>query len=466
MSGLGTFGLLAAGILLIAGSVSALAALPRPHRRAAHFLALICTFTAATLTIWCTALLATARLVTPGEPPVPICPRMTALWTAPDSALLVWTMLTLTCGALAVIAVARTASRRFHLHMILTLSIIAIIALAAVIYADPFHRPTALPSAGHWTHALEQLTWLTGVAALATVFAAALAAPREPVRPVLLARWSRIAWTALTATVALSAWNADLRHPWPWVLTHNVTLITYLAATTLLHYTQRPQLASARIATVLAGLAFAAACRIDVPIPHYLTHPAIAVVLIATALRTRAMPPQWQLGSRSQRNALALVVLLAVTMLPPMHRIPDIHTVAATFTVALIVITAWCTIRDAADTPRARLECALSAVTIAGVICFCLWFFLKLRAPKLLAAWLAAGIAVTVVFDLFTHRADIRPRITRLLAHLAVAAVVFVVIIDPRTRTFAFAAATVILLAAGVISARRFRMPELPVDST
>jgi len=468
MSGLGTFGLAAGYVLLVCCWGLMFVAVRRDDRPRGYFVGRICLFAAATLVLWCSALLVIAFLMNDfslryvAEHSSSLTRwyyRLSGSWSGHEGQLTLWILLTVVAASLCCLSVTGRSGVRFQQHLMLTLAAISAVMLAVLVYyANPF-APKIFPvgegwgpasELQHWTKALHTPMLLGGYAWLAVVFAVAMGQANEPVRAVLLGRYSRIAWTLITVGVALGAmWvygRSGRGWYWNWTVAENASLVPWLAATGLVHCTFDPRQSAGKLTMLWAGFGFASTliawwltCG-DVQAFGACSGAGVVVVVAATVLRIRTMSGPWHVGGRSHQAALAGLgfiagAVLVCTLWPVWGRAfvtnPDdppawiYNAVAGWPGLVLLIALLWCGITRATDRGRGRWECMLSSATVASVVCFCLWFFAGLSPVRLFAGWLAVAVAGTVVFELFWRRAGRAKRVTKLMGHIGVVVFVF-----------------------------------------
>jgi cytochrome c-type biogenesis protein CcmF len=197
--------------------------------------------------------------------------RLTALWSALEGSLLLW----LLALALVTLATLLTTRRLAPCLRSATLGVLtAVVAMFAVVtlLASPFVAASGEPGSpspllrDHVAMGVHPPLLYAGFAALAVPYAlsyAALWRRRTPATWVSTVRaWNLVAWTALTASIALGAWWSyavlGWGGYWAWDPVENASLLPWIASTALLHTVgPRTRVGGWRTwAVVLAGSGF------------------------------------------------------------------------------------------------------------------------------------------------------------------------------------------------------------------
>jgi cytochrome c biogenesis factor len=519
MSTLGTLGLLAAWVLLLTAWGLTLAVSVRRKSDRIWLAAQICFYASSTLLLWCSTLLTVALLL--NDTSIDYVARQRLVETDwydrllrfgewGDGSFLLWALLIAVFAGVVLSSVVREAgeSRSYIQRQITFISVTLLAPLLTFIifWVNPFAPADSNSvaqvcrsvSSSPLTEALRNMSLLGGYAALAMVFGLALSGLAEPLRWLLYARWTRIAWMLIVLGIGLGMLSAD-RHPgwvehWSEYPSGNGVLTTWFICSAMLHATHNRQ-ASDRVSLLLAGAGFAAAvlsmflsaapmsdCRHGFAVsPAFFALPAgPAAVAAVTFARSRRLPSR-KLERRSIRAALLILCILAMAVLavefgPRWGQVLGTSGQYLLFwsnrlmnilAVTLLAVLVWCGIAGVSRIPRERLECALSSATIASMVCFSLWLLGELGGGRLLAIWLATTVAGTVVFETVSRRSN-RGSTAKMLAHLAIAVLAFDVAIENYVPTFFFdrtmpgrwtppvaGVGIILLVAAGIVAAYR-----------
>jgi len=519
MSTLGTLGLLAAWVLLLTAWGLTLAVSIRRKSDRIWLAAQICFYAFSTLLLWCSVLLAVALLL--NDTSIDYVARQMLAETdwynrflrfgvCGDGSFLLWALLIAIFAGVVLSSVVREAgeSRSYIQQQItfISVSMLAPLLTLIVLWLNPFASADSnsvtqvcrSASSSPLTEALRDISLLAGYAALATVFGLAVSGLAEPLRWLLYARWTRIAWTLIVLGIGLGMLSAD-RHPgwaerWSEYTSGHGVLTTWFICSAMLHATHNHQ-ASDRVSLLLAGAGFAAAILSiflsAVPMsdyrhsfagsPAFFALPAgPAAVAAVTFARSRRLPSP-KPETRPIRAALLILCILAMAALavefgPRWGQVLGTSGQYLLFwlnrsinilAVMLLAVLVWCGIAGVSDISRERLECALSSATVASVVCFSLWLLGALGGGRLLTIWLATAVVGTVMVETFSYgfRGGFA---AKMLAHLAIAVLAFAVAFETYAPTFFLDHITpgrwmpavtgvgmILLVAAGIVAASR-----------
>ena len=203
---------------------------------------------------------------------VPVHDTLTSLWSALDGSLLLW--LLVLCGYAALLAHRRLPPRLQAYAMVVVSVVTAFFFALSSLAANPFRdvHPVPLDGPGpnpllqqHPAMAIHPPLLYAGYLGLVVPFALALAAPlagAEGRAWLRVARpWALVAWSALTAGIALGAWWSyavlGWGGYWAWDPVENASLLPWLTATAFLHTALPGAAPRARWNAVLACASFA-----------------------------------------------------------------------------------------------------------------------------------------------------------------------------------------------------------------
>lgn len=183
----------------------------------------------------------------------PLLYKVSGVWGNHEGSLLLWVLILTLFGALMALRLKPLQDGQLTMSYALSVQGMIVIAFIGLILftSNPFERLTALPDDGNGLNPILQDPGLAfhppmlylGYVGLSVGFAFAVAALIEGRADALWARlarrWVLIAWSALTAGIALGSWWAYYELGWGgwwfWDPVENASLMPWLVATALIH---------------------------------------------------------------------------------------------------------------------------------------------------------------------------------------------------------------------------------------
>ncbi|HCP19387.1 MAG TPA: hypothetical protein DIT62_08945 [Alphaproteobacteria bacterium] len=183
----------------------------------------------------------------------PLLYKVSGVWGNHEGSLLLWVLILTLFGALMALRLKTLQDGQLTMNYALSVQGMIVIAFIGLILftSNPFERLTALPDDGNGLNPILQDPGLAfhppmlylGYVGLSVGFAFAVAALIEGRADALWARlarrWVLIAWSALTAGIALGSWWAYYELGWGgwwfWDPVENASLMPWLVATALIH---------------------------------------------------------------------------------------------------------------------------------------------------------------------------------------------------------------------------------------
>lgn len=183
----------------------------------------------------------------------PLLYKVSGVWGNHEGSLLLWVLILTLFGALMALRLKPLQDGQLTMSYALSVQGMVVIAFIGLILftSNPFERLTALPDDGNGLNPILQDPGLAfhppmlylGYVGLSVGFAFAVAALIEGRADALWARlarrWVLIAWSALTAGIALGSWWAYYELGWGgwwfWDPVENASLMPWLVATALIH---------------------------------------------------------------------------------------------------------------------------------------------------------------------------------------------------------------------------------------
>jgi cytochrome c-type biogenesis protein CcmF len=183
----------------------------------------------------------------------PLLYKISGVWGNHEGSLLLWVLILTLFGALMASRLKRLTDGQSTMSYALSVQGMIVIAFIGLILftSNPFERLTSLPDDGNGLNPILQDPGLAfhppmlylGYVGLSVGFAFAVAALIEGRADAnwakLARRWVLIAWSALTAGIALGSWWAYYELGWGgwwfWDPVENASLMPWLVATALIH---------------------------------------------------------------------------------------------------------------------------------------------------------------------------------------------------------------------------------------